>query len=99
MYPCKQGYSRIENLEEYTGVKVLWLEGNGLTAITGLEAQAELSTLYLQENALETIEGISHLAQLNTLNLSQVGFHKIWHILTPVDQSCVELQEYYGTVS
>lgn len=68
-----QGYSRIQNLEEYTGLKVIWLEGNGLTKIEGLDAQAELSTLYLQENMIEKMENLSHLTRLNTLNLSQVG--------------------------
>ena len=67
-----QGFTRIQNLEEYTGLKVIWLEGNGLTVIEGLDAQAELSTLYLQENLIERIEGVSRLTNLNTLNLTQV---------------------------
>jgi hypothetical protein len=67
-----QGYSRIENLEAYTGLKVLWLEGNGLARIEGLDAQVELSTLYLQENIINRIENIGHLVNLSTLNLCQV---------------------------
>ena len=68
-----QGFSKIQNLDEYTGLKVIWLEGNGLTRIEGLDCQLELSTLYLQENVIERIENLSHLHQLNTLNLSKVG--------------------------
>jgi hypothetical protein len=67
-----QGFSRVQNLEEYTGLKVLWLEGNGLARIEGLDAQAELTTLYLQENMIDRIEGLGHLANLNTVNLSKV---------------------------
>lgn len=53
-----QGFSRIENLDEYTGLKVVWLEGNGLTRIEGLEQQKELRILYLQENLIEKIENL-----------------------------------------
>jgi len=44
-------------LDQYTGLKVLWLEGNGLSKIEGLEHQKELRTLYLHENLIEEIEG------------------------------------------
>jgi hypothetical protein len=67
-----QGFSRIQNLDEYTGLKVIWLEGNGLSKIEGLDCQLELSTLYLQENIIERIENLGHLSRLNTVNLSKV---------------------------
>lgn len=54
----RQGFHRIVNLEEYTGLKVIWLEGNGLTRIEGLERQTELRVLYLHENLIEKLENL-----------------------------------------
>lgn len=45
-------------MEAYTGLKVIWLEGNGFTKIEGLEHARNLKSLYLQENLIETIEGL-----------------------------------------
>ena len=53
-----KGFDRISSLENYTGLRVLYLEGNGLRKIQGLTAQTQLRTLYLQENCVEDIEGL-----------------------------------------
>jgi dynein assembly factor 1 len=39
------GFDRIENLEEFTGLKVIYLEGNGLAKIEGLETLKNLRCL------------------------------------------------------
>ena len=71
LYLHYKGFRLVENLGDYTGLKVLWLEGNGLGAIQGLESQTEMRTLYLQENLIERVENLGHMRQLNTLNLNK----------------------------
>lgn len=80
LYLHYKGYRRIENLDEYTALKVIWLEGNGFQKIEGLEQQLQLRTLYLQENLIERIEGLSHLAQLDSVNLAQNNIRRIENI-------------------
>lgn len=36
LYLHYKGFNEIENLEEFTGLKVIYLEGNGLSMITGI---------------------------------------------------------------
>lgn len=53
-----KGFTKIEALDEYTGLRVLYLEGNALSTIEGLEHQHQLKTLYLQDNLIEEVDGL-----------------------------------------
>ena len=55
---CKtfvQGLSEIENLEEYTDLKCLWLENNCIKTIKGLDHLSLLKCLFLHHNRIEHI--------------------------------------------
>jgi len=47
LYLHYKGFRKIENLEEFTGLKVLYMEGNALSTIENLEHNVNLRCLYL----------------------------------------------------
>ena len=53
--PPLQGLSEIENLEEYTDLKCLWLENNCIKTIKGLDHLSLLKCLFLHHNRIEQI--------------------------------------------
>ncbi|XRB04221.1 dynein axonemal assembly factor 1 [Pycnococcus provasolii] len=57
-------------LEEYTNLKALFLESNGIDTFDGIRHLANLKCLFLQQNAFTDMDGCEGLEQLTTLNLT-----------------------------
>jgi len=81
LYLHFKGWKSIEPcLKEYTGVKALWLEGNGLDALQNLDEMKELRCLYAQQNCLTDLSGLEGNLILDSLNVANNSIRTISHI-------------------
>ena len=70
LYLHFQGFRKIQNLENFTNLQVLYLENNSISKIEGLDKLINLTCLYLQNNYIKEIENLENNQKLSILNLS-----------------------------
>ena len=81
LYLHFKGWKKIDEcLSEYSGVKALWLEGNGLRTLENLGSLKQLRCLYIQQNCLESLEGLEDNTDLDAINASNNSIKTISHI-------------------
>jgi dynein assembly factor 1 len=61
LYANFEGFTSIANLEEYTGLKAIFLEGNALTTLDGLPPLPDLRCLYASPRGQHCLFGIPHI--------------------------------------
>ena len=70
LYLHFQGFHKIQNLDSFINLKVLYLENNCIDKIENLQNLKNLTCLYLQNNYIKEIENLEFNPNLVILNLS-----------------------------
>lgn len=65
-----KAFFKIENLEAFDKLKILYLENNCISKIEGISHMKNLNCLYLNNNVIEDISGLESNTELRILNLS-----------------------------
>ncbi|CAM6097261.1 unnamed protein product [Calypogeia fissa] len=73
----QKGIVKLKNLDEYTGLRTIYLECNAISKIEGLDRLVNIQCLYLNENLVENICGLDKLMELETLDLANNQIKKI----------------------
>ena len=86
-----KGFTKIENLEDYYNLKVLYLDHNLLKTIENLDPLVNLKALYLQNNLIGKIEGLDKLTNLVILNLSRNQITQIENLEHLINLQTIDL--------
>jgi len=77
LYIHYKGWTQLQNLEGWTGLKAMYAECNAFNTMKGLENCRSLRSLFLQENCIKKIEGLENCHDLWNLNVSSNFIEKI----------------------
>lgn len=90
LYLHFQGFHKIQNLDSFINLKVLYLENNCLDKIENLHNLKNLTCLYLQNNYIKEIENLESNPSLVILNLSNNKIKTIKNL-----EKCEKLENLY----